>query len=193
MIKKRAIIISVILASLALLHLLTLGVTFSRYVRAYCKSDGPNAQPAIYVLMEPVYTTAGIRWLCSSYSDQTPYPLEVLVNADDRLDGDGTVIESLEVVFSDGTTNVVIRPDGPRGGPFAEYTPVASDRVPGRSFRAARIGIPGAIWQRGSFAIRIRGYIYGRQKQPFVRNLRMEYKREFNVYTGWKLLAGMSC
>jgi hypothetical protein len=193
MTKKRAIIISVILASLGLLYLLTLGINFSRFVRAYCKGDGPNAQPELYVFMEPVYTTTGIPWFCSSFSDQTPYPLDVMVTVDDRVEGDGAVIELLETVFADGTTNTVILPDAPRGGPFAEYTPVASGRVPERTFRAARIGIPRAIWQRGSFAIHIRGYIYGRQKQPFVRNLRMKYEREFNVYTGWKLLAGMSC
>jgi hypothetical protein len=190
MAKKRLL---VIFACLGLLYGLTLGIHFSRFVRAYCKSDGPNSQPEIYVTMQPVYASTGIPWLLSNFSDQTPYPLDVMVKVDDRVEGEGAVIELLEAVFADGTTNSVISPDSPRGGPFAEYTPVPSDRVPGRSFRAARVGIPGAVWQRGGFTIRMRGYIYGREKQPFLRKLHIEYEREFNVHTGWRLLAGMSC
>ena len=193
MTKKRTRIIVVSIACIAVTYLVTLGIHFSRYVRAYCKSDTPNAQPEVYVLMDPVYYTVGIPGVCTSFSDALPYPLDILVMVDDRVEGDGAVIESFEAVFADGTTNKVVYPDAPRGDLFAEYTPVASQLVPGRTFRRAAIGIPGAILRRGSFTISVRGYIYGRQKQSFNRHLRMDYNREFNIYTGWRLLAGASC
>jgi hypothetical protein len=58
MTKKRALIV---LACIGVGYGLTLGIHFSRHVRAYCESNSPQGQPEIYVLMDPVYCTWGFR------------------------------------------------------------------------------------------------------------------------------------
>lgn len=184
MTRKRLILI---FACLAVAWLLTLGLHSARYVRAYCHGHEEYGQPEVYVWMEPVHHTCGIPLVYTHYEDALPYPLEIAVTVDDRVPGDGVVIESVEVVFADGQTAGVITPEYPRGGPFGKFEPVPSDRVPGRTFRRARVGIARAIWARGSFHMSVRGYIYGEDKQPFERRLRMDYSVDRDWCTGWFL------
>jgi hypothetical protein len=185
MTRKRLLLL---VACLVVGWLLTLGLHSSRYVRAYCQGHEQYGQPEVYVFfMEPVHDTCGIPLLCTHYEDALPYPLEIAVTVDDRIPGDGVVIESLEVTFADGQTASVVAPDYPRGGPFGTFEPVPSERVPGRTFRRARVGIPRAIWTPGSFQMSVRGYIYGGDKQPFERRLRMDYSRDSSWCTGWFL------
>jgi len=139
--------------------------------------------------MEPVYSTTGIPWVFTWSKDALPYSLRIAVTTDDRLAGDGVVIESLQVEYEDGETYPAIVPDCARGGPFREFEPVPSDRVPGRTFRMARVDVDKAVWRRGSFKMSIKGYIYGDRNIPFVRNLRMDYSCEHNLCIGWWLIA----
>jgi hypothetical protein len=185
--------ILVVIGVCVIAWLLTLGIHSSDYVRAYCQFDDPKQTPDVYVFMEPIHYSRGIPWLWSHYEDALPYPLEIAVTVDDRVSGDGVVIEKLEVRFESGQSVPVVTPDYPRGGPFGKFDPVESDKVPGRTFRRARIGIPAAIYQRGSFEMTIKGHIYGEGKQPFERRLRMSYRRDHSTYTGWQLWLGAGC
>jgi hypothetical protein len=171
----------------------TLGIHTSDYVRAYCQTDEPRQSPDVYVFMEPIHYSRGIPWVWSHFEDALPYPLEIAVTVDDRVPGEGVVIESLEAKFDNGQSVPVVKPDYPRGGPFGKFEPFESEKVRGRTFRRARIGIPAAIHQRGSFEMTIKGYIYGDQKQPFERRLRMSYRRDHSTYTGWQLWLGSGC
>jgi hypothetical protein len=182
-----------ILGILALGWVLTLGIHTSNYVRAYCEFDDPKQPPHVYVFMEPIHYSRGISWLWSHYEDALPYPLEIAVTVDDRVPGDGVVIESLKVKFDNEKSATIITPDYPRGGPFGKFDPVESDKIPGRTFRRARIGLPSAIYQRGSFELTIKGHIYGERKQLFERRLRMSYRRDRSTVTGWQLWIGASC
>ena len=182
--RKRLLLI---LAGLALAWLATLGVHSSQFVRAYCHGHERYGQPEVYVFMDPIHATSGVALLHTRHEDVLPYPLEIAVTVDDRTAGDGVVIESLTVVFADGERASVIAPARPRGGPFAPYEPLTSDQKPGRTYRRAMVGVPEAIWRRGSFQMSISGYIYGGLRQPFERTLRMDYSREFSWATGWLL------
>ncbi|NQT85505.1 hypothetical protein HQ560_01995 [bacterium] len=138
--------------------------------------------------MDPLYSTAGIPWVYTHHQDVLPYSLGILVTVDDRVPGQGVVIESLEVEYEDGETYVAIRPDCARGGPFRVFERLPSDRVPGRTFRMARIDVARAVWRRGNFKMTIKGHVYGNNDVPFVRLLRMDYSRETNLYLGWRLV-----
>ena len=189
--KKKRIVIG--LSMVGLMWILTLGLHCSRHVRAYCQGHDTYDQPEVYVFMDPVYDVVGIPWVCTQHRDVLPYPLEIAVTVDDRVPGEGAVIESMEIQFDNGETGTIVRPDYPRGGPLGAFEPVESDKKPGRTFKRARIGIPNAIWRRGSFQMVIKGYIYGQKKVSFERHLRMDYSREAALYSGWTLLAGASC
>ena len=182
---KRLLLIGI--ACFGLIWVLTLGLHSSDYVRAYCHGHEKCQQPEVYVFMEPVHDEYGVPLLHTHYEDVLPYPLEIAVTVDDRIPGDGVVIESLTVVFVDGERAEIIKPDYPRGGPFGRFNPVPSDQVPGRTLRRARVGISRAIWRRGSFDMSVKGYIYGREKQHFERSLRMDYSRDRSWCTGWFL------
>ncbi|MDP6636661.1 MAG: hypothetical protein QGG42_17315 [Phycisphaerae bacterium] len=168
---------------------LTLGVHSATFVRAYCQGDEAYDQPKVYVLMNPQYYTAGVPWLHTQRRDLLPYPLGILVTVDDRFPGQGAVIESMEVEYDDGDKAVIIEPKYARGGPFRVFEPVESGKVPGRTFRCARIDVTKAIWRRGSFKMVIKGYVYGDKDVPFERRLRMDYSTENRLVIGWILLA----
>lgn len=189
--KKKRIVIG--LSIVGLMWILTLGLHCSHFVRAYCQGHEAYDQPEVYVFMDPVYDTVGIPWVYTQHRDVLPYPLEIAVTIDDRVPGEGAVIESVEIQHDDGETVMIVRPEYPRGGPFGVFDPVESDKTPGRTFRRARVGIPEAIRRRGSFRMVIKGYVYGEKKVPFERHLRMDYSRDAALYTGWTLLAGASC
>jgi hypothetical protein len=186
--KKRIVILAWVVGVVGLVWVLTLGLHYCRYVRAYCEGHEAYGQPEVYVIMEPANCTFGIPWVHTQHRDVLPYPLKVLVTVDDRVPGQGAVIESMEVEYADGEKYPVIPPDCARGGPFAVFEPVASDQVPGRTFRKARIDIARAIWRRGSFRMVIKGYVYGDAKVPFERRLWMSYRRETILCIGWWLL-----
>jgi hypothetical protein len=184
--RRKFVIIA--LAGVGLLWLLTLGLHPCWFVRAYCKGHDQYQQPEVYVVMDPSTCDWGLNFIFGGQFDVLPYPLEIAVTIDDRVEGDGVVIESLEVTFPDGEFHQVIRPEWPRGGPFGEDTALRTEEDSGRVFRRARIGIPKAVWRRDSFTMVIRGYIYGSDKQPFERKLRMDYSRDLQIITGWRLL-----
>ena len=171
---------------------LTLGIYTSTHVSAYCEDDKANRNPKFDVSMEPLHQHIGIPLFWGDSEDILPYPLEIYVTVDDQVRGDAVVIDMLTVTFDNGGPLSIVDPEHPRGGPFAKFEPPKNNKDARRDLRLARIGIPGAIHKRGPFEIRITGYIYGNGKERFERRLRMRYKRQRSIQTGWQALAESS-
>ena len=183
--RKRQFIILSIIAILA--WILTLGVHSMKIVSAYSQGHEQYDQPEVYVFMESGYYSTGIPFLYTHSSDALPYTLDVAVTVDDKFGGDGVVIDSFVVLFRDGSSAELVRKESPRGGPFGELKSYPAKQVEGTKFRRARIAIPEAIHQRGSFSMNIKGHVYGETNKPFERVLQMDYNRELKFVSGWLL------